>query len=263
MIAALAADWQLDVDGRHDGATNMAVDLARHDLARRDGVATLRLYGWTRPTLSFGRNERAIGRYDAARLAAAGVDAVRRPTGGRALLHAREVTYCVTAPLNGLPPAAAYRAINGVLRDGLERLGVRVAVAAPRGRSLRPEGAACFAEPSAGELVIGDAKLVGSAQLIEGGALLQHGSILLEDDQARLATLRSPGAGGPLPAPAVATLATALGRAVTFNEVADALAAALDRAVTSVRPAESDAGGSASVAAHRARFTDPGWTWRR
>lgn len=263
MIAALAAHWQLAVDGPRDGASNMAVDVARLDRARRDGIATLRLYGWTRPTLSFGRNERTAGRWDRERLEATGVDAVRRPTGGRALLHAREVTYCVTAPLGAIAPATAYRAINALLRDGLARLGVGVTVAAPQGRALRPEGAACFAEPSAGELVVGDAKLVGSAQLLEGGALLQHGSILLEDDQARLASLRLAGNGPAVPIGAVATLASALGRTVTPAEVTDAISEALSSAVTSVRPAESDVGESAAVAAHRVRFTDPDWTWRR
>jgi lipoate-protein ligase A len=271
LIARLADRWDLRIDRPRDGATNMATDLALLDRARETGVATLRLYGWDRPTLSLGRNERAMGRFDAARLEHAGVAVVRRPTGGRALLHDREVTYSVTTPLDSSTAADAYRAINALLGDALARLGVSVTAAPRAGRPLRPEGAACFAEPAAGELVVGDAKLVGSAQVIEDDTLLQHGSILLDDDQSRIAELR---AGSPITsrdagmdantalAP-VATLRAALHREVAAAEVTAAIAEELEEAVTSVRVAESDEGISASVAALRARFTDPGWTWRR
>ncbi len=273
MIARLAPRWSLWLDTPRDGATNMAVDLALLDHARRTGDATLRVYAWGAPTLSFGRNERARDRYDRARLEASGVATVRRPTGGRALLHHREVTYSVTARLGEVSPSDAYRAINALLAAALERIGVAVEVAAPATRMLRPDGAACFAQPSAGELVVGGAKLVGSAQVIEGGALLQHGSILLDDDQQLIAALRA-GARGrvaaaerraddPEATAPVATLRGALGRDVSHGEVADALAATWSAAVTSVRVDESAPGISASVAAHRARLSDPAWTWRR
>lgn len=268
MIARLAPRWSLWLDTPRDGATNMAVDLALLDRARRTAGATLRVYAWASPTLSFGRNERARGRFDAARLARSGIQAVRRPTGGRALLHHHEVTYSVTARLGDVPPADAYREINALLRSALARLGVRVEVAAPAARPLRPDGAACFAQPSAGELVLDGAKLVGSAQVIEGGALLQHGSILIDDDQRLIGSLREVPSAPSLatvaetPAP-VATLRRALGREVDHAEVAEALAAAWSAAVTSVRVDESATGISASVAAHRARLSDPAWTWRR
>ena len=262
-LHAIAAHWRLAIDAPADGATNMATDVVNHDRARRSGHATLRLYGWSQPTLSFGRNERSRGRYDPARLAQAWIDVVRRPTGGRALLHHREVTYCVTAPLGACTPANAYRSINALLRASLERLGVRATLATPRGRAMRPDGAACFAEPAAGELVLDEAKLVGSAQLIEGGALLQHGSILLDDDQSRIVGLRASGtSANPTIAP-VATLRRALGRGIGPSEVTRAIVETLRSAVTSVHSAESDEGISASVAAHRVRFTDSGWTWRR
>ncbi len=268
----IAARWRWRHDAGADGATNMAVDAALLDHARRTGEATLRIYDWARPTLSFGRHERTRGLFDAAHLATRGVDAVRRPTGGRALLHHREVTYSVTAPAAGATLGESYRAINALLRDALARLGVHAAEA-PRAsgqaRALRPEGAACFAEPSAGELTVGGAKLVGSAQLREDGAFLQHGSILLEDDQSGITALRVGAADGTLlPLAPVATLRSATGRAVAPLEVRDALLAALEDAcaragVTSPSPIESDSGIVAAVAEHRARFTDPAWTWRR
>ena len=76
----------------------MALDEALMSRARRSGETVLRVYGWAAPTLSFGRHQRALGEYDEAALLRAGVGVVRRPTGGRALLHDREVTYSVTAP---------------------------------------------------------------------------------------------------------------------------------------------------------------------
>jgi lipoate-protein ligase A len=263
LIARLADRWELRLDTPRDGATNMATDVALLDRSRESGVASLRLYGWEVPTLSFGRNERTLGRFDAERLARTGIGVVRRPTGGRALLHHREVTYAITTPLGDLTPAQAFAAINDLLGTALARLGVPVSAAARVGRPLRPEGAACFAEPSAGELVVGKAKLVGSAQVIEGDALLQHGSILLDDDQSRIAELRLQASPANDHLAPVATLRSALGREVEATEVTAAVIEELREAVTSVGVAESDEGISASVAAHRARFIDPDWTWRR
>lgn len=279
-LRALAPRWRLLVSPPADGATNMAVDAALLADARCSGAATLRVYGWARPTLSLGRHERARGRFDAAALEAQGVEVVRRPTGGRALLHHREVTYSVTAPAT-LPMSASYAAINALLLDALRALGVAAAPAAPARRPLRPEGAACFAEPAAGELVVDGAKLVGSAQLREEGALLQHGSILLADDQWRIDLLRrhQPDAGhdagrdtdraggdDALPrAAAAATLESLLGRSVPPEEVAAALAAALGRALgAEPEPAALD---TPSLRDDLARlviaFADPSWTWRR
>ncbi len=261
-LGALAGRWRLLREAAQDGATNMATDAALLAHARRTGEGVLRIYAWQRPTLSLGRHERARGLFDPARLDAAGVDVVRRPTGGRALLHHREVTYAVAAPAL-LPLGDSYAAINALLLGALGRLSVRAALAAPAARPLRPDGAACFAEPAAGELVVGGAKLVGSAQLREDGALLQHGSILLDDDQPLIARLRAPGAGSEAARPVApaGTLRTALGREVAFAEVADALEAELDAGRTA---SPLDAGLLADDLARLViAFRDPAWTWRR
>ena len=254
--------WRFLDSGALEGAEQMAIDAGLMDRARRTGEAVLRVYAWHRATLSFGRHESAKGRFSPAVLEAAGVSVVRRPTGGRVLLHDHEVTYSVTAPANeGEPLRASYRNINGMLLDALLRLGV-VATEATHGGALRPARAtllACFAAPSAGELVVGNRKLVASAQVRERGALLQHGSILVEDDQPRITSLASGGLTAAMPA---ATLRTCLGRAPAYAEVRDALRLALVAAVprvTALDPAES------SAYAHplRARFANAEWTWRR
>ena len=237
----------------------MALDAGLMERARTTGEAVLRVYAWARPTLSFGRHENVLGRFDADSLARAGVGAVRRPTGGRVLLHDHEVTYSVTTPTRDDEPlSGSYRGINTLLVAALERLGVTVAEAG-NGEALRPGGVACFAEPSTGELVIGDRKLVGSAQVRERGALLQHGSILIADDQARITTLALAPVTPPLPA---ATLSASLGRAPSYEEVRDALFGALGTSVTAVEPLDTAAAAS-TAAPFRARFADKEWTWRR
>ena len=242
-----------------DGAELMALDAGLMDRARGTGETVLRVYAWLRPTLSFGRHESVRGRFTADTLGRAGVCVVRRPTGGRVLFHDREVTYSVTAPATeGDTLGVSYARINALLLGALARLGVRAAVAPP-GRAARPGGVACFAEPSPGEIVVGARKLVGSAQLRERGALLQHGSILVGDDQPRIAEL----AVGPMtPALPAATLAESLGRTPSYGEVRDALRSALC-AVTSNVSALDSSEAARFAPPHRERFASTEWTWRR
>ncbi len=269
-LLALAPRWRFLDSGAADGTTNMATDSALMAHARRTGLATFRVYAWDRPTLSLGRHERARDRFDPARITARGIGIVRRPTGGRALLHHREVTYSVIAPVGPLSLGESYAVINTLLLQALAGLGVAATVVTAARRPLRPEGAACFAEPGACELAVGGAKLVGSAQLREEGALLQHGSILLADDQRTIDALRS-GDAAALPVTAsAATLGAILGREVGYGEVRDALAGAFGRATGAQLDsaiADQTATESASLRADIARltiaFAAPSWTWRR
>ena len=294
-LAALRAlPWRVLRSGPGDGLTNMATDLALLDHARRTGEATLRLYAWARPTLSLGRHERGRGVFDLRALRESGIDLVRRPTGGRALLHDHEVTYAVAAPTAAGTLGETYRAVNALLLAALRSLGVRVDEAARTSRGarggegvraddaghhpasvtpLRPDGAPCFAEPSAGELVVDGAKLVGSAQWRDGGAWLQHGSILLEDDQPRIAGLRrtadAPGTGPAVvpPAPAstaaAATLRAALGREVAPTDVEEAIVRAFHDGLGPLvdLPAAPLSGGD--LRRHLEALADPTWVWRR
>lgn len=235
----------------------MAVDHALFERAASADEAVLRIYTWVRPTLSLGMHERA--RLDPEKAVAAGVDVVRRPTGGRALLHHREVTYSVTAPLRGISLGESYRAINAILLDALLRLGVSASEAERRGRPLRPDGAACFAEPNAGELVVDGRKLVGSAQRRDEQALLQHGSILLANDQSLVASLR----GQSDALPAAATLSESLQRDVSVEEVVAALSAALHHAVPSQVTAFDDSEFLTRIPPLLEHYLDPRWTYRR
>ena len=254
-IARLA--WRMLLTPPFPGAENMACDLALMDRARRTGEAVLRVYSWREPTLSFGRNQKTAG-YDRGALERTGIAVVRRPTGGRAILHHREITYSVTAPAaDGEPIAAAYDWINGLLLRALRMLGVQAMIAMPSGRAPAPDANPCFAEPTAGEIILGGRKLVGSAQYREAGALLQHGSILISDDQSSLAALAGGGA-----APTPATLEQALGRAPDPAELYVALHAAMREDGIEPEPLAS-AELTDSIARHVPAFEDSQWTWRR
>jgi lipoate-protein ligase A len=255
--------WHFLPSPAADGAYNMALDdaLMRRAAASPGANAVFRVYGWSSPTLSLGRNQRARGCYNLADAQRLGVGIVRRPTGGRALLHNREITYSVTMPCASPTAAsAAYDFINDVLLAGLRALGVR-AQRATRTAAPPPGLRPCFDVPSEHEIVVGKRKLVGSAQWRHDGALLQHGSILVRDDQALIERLlREPVGATPL----AATIADAIGREPALDEVAGVLHRALSNATG------SDVGSLAlddqlrhETSRLQDGYLDDAWTWRR
>jgi lipoate-protein ligase A len=241
----------------------MARDTALLARAARTGETVFSVYSWAKPTLSFGRHQPAAGHYDPEKIHAAAVDVVRRPTGGRAILHNREVTYSVTAPLDDEPLRAAYTRINDILVDGLARLGVPATIAAPEGRSPVPSTRPCFELPSEGEVIAGGRKLVGSAQWRDENALLQHGSILVEDDQSLLPSLSIKSRTDTDAVIEPATLREMLGRCPDASEVANAMFEAVrsieDSEVT--RMAEEEI--REDTLRHVPQFASESWTWRR
>jgi lipoate-protein ligase A len=257
--------WRLLLAAPRSGAENMARDSALQVRAAQAGETVFSIYSWTRPTLSFGRHQPAAGMYDIEKLRSANVDVVRRPTGGRAILHDREVTYSVTAPLkNAAPLRETYARINRILLDGLRRLGADVELASPRERAPAPSMRPCFETPGEGELVARGSKLVGSAQWRDEGALLQHGSILVDDDQSALPLFAAAGArasSDSIPRPA--TLHALLGRSPNVAEVASAMFDAVrsleDEGATQMAEEEI----RAETMRHIPQFLDEGWTWRR
>jgi lipoate-protein ligase A len=255
--------WHLLLTEPLSGAENMALDEALLQRARTRHAYVMRVYAWAAPTLSLGRNQRALGVYDRTIATRRAVSLVRRLTGGRAVLHHREVTYSVTGPANGdVTLRGTYNGINRILLSALRLLGVEAALAGASARTFPVPGSApCFELSAPGEVVLHDRKLVGSAQLREDGAFLQHGSILIDDDQGRVAEL----ATVPVPAPTpAATLREALGRAPSLYEVADALFAAVrTNADAAATPLVVDDDLSRSMRAAQARYTDDSWTWRR
>lgn len=258
--------WLFFVTPAADGARNMALDEALMRRAARSGAAdaVFRVYSWSTPTLSLGRNQRARGCYDEAGARRLGVSFIRRPTGGRALLHHHEVTYSATLALAHPDGAGvAYDFVNGVLLAALTRLGV--AAARPTATTSLPPGLRpCFDVPAQHEIAVDGRKLVGSAQWRRGDALLQHGSILVRDDQPLISQLLTPESAVTTPTPAAATLAEALGYEPSVDQVAGTLRDALQEATS--RPIEGfvgDAELEADAGRLRETYESDAWTWRR
>jgi len=219
--------WRLIVDGDLPGASNMARDLAILE-AVSEGVSppTLRLYGWDPPCLTLGRHQ-GDEAADFDFCSAEGIDVVRRPTGGRALLHHLELTYAVVAPLGRGPlPRGlqdAYRMICGALVQAMRALGVNaeltggdVNLQLPGPRSTVP----CFEAPAGGEVVVGGRKLIGSAMRAHAGTILQHGSILLDwDGRLQAGTMGLANDNGLRPH--ITTLGSELDRPVGRTDLSD------------------------------------------
>jgi lipoate-protein ligase A len=242
----------------------MARDLALQARATKTGETVFSVYSWSRPTLSLGRNQPARGRYDLAKIRDAELDVVRRPTGGRAILHHREVTYSVTAPVNDAGSLQeTYARINRILQLGLSGLGVFVEPAVSSHHAPPPSVRPCFELPSQGELIAEGAKLVGSAQWRDDGALLQHGSILVDDDQSSLLEFSTATRFTTDSLAAPATLRALLGRAPAPDEVADAMFEAV-RELEDTDAAGLDEDDVRAAALERVpQFLDEDWTWRR
>lgn len=259
----------------------MAVDEALLESVHSGGPPVLRFYTWKPACLSLGRNQPARDIYDTRRAAALNVDIVRRPTGGLAVLHDRELTYCVLAPLAPFGgPRAAYAGINRALVEGLRILGVAAEQAVgvrsrgPLGHTTDP----CFQAPAAGEVVAMGRKLVGSAQRCERGTLLQHGSILLSGSQNRvLDLLCAPAPGRPVHAPGSArpaagltghdgsiTLRELLGNEPSTGDLLSAMRSGFERMFgTRLAPEPLARGERARAHMLADRYRNREWTWRR
>lgn len=222
--------WRLIIDGRVPGATNMAVDGAVLASRRAGSCApTLRLYRWEVPTVTLGRFQKLDG-VDLEACERRGFDVVRRPTGGRGVLHDDELTYSVVADLaDGAPRGvvASYQHISNALAEAYRALGVDAELTR---RSRGPAGsAACYLHATPADLSLGAAKLSGSAQVWSGDAVLQHGSFVrTRDTEAEAEVFRLDEKGRASLTGSTATLADALGAAPTVEEIAEAAVRAFE-----------------------------------
>jgi len=212
----------------------MAVDEALLErVIAGDSPPILRLYAWEPACLSLGQAQ-PVADVDRQRLAAAGWKLVRRPTGGRAILHKDELTYAVIAPVNEPHVQGtlleSYLKLSMGLKTALGLLGLAVTAredsnAAQVARSRNP---VCFEEPSSYEILFQDKKIVGSAQARRGNAFLQHGALPLSGEITQITQVLNfanektrKTAAEKLQARAI-TLENALDRVVSWGEAADA-----------------------------------------
>jgi lipoate-protein ligase A len=217
--------WRYIDSGPASGAENMAIDEELLDHAARvGGPPVLRFYTWDPPAVSLGRFQEeatAVNR-DACRHR--GIDVVRRVTGGRAVLHYRELTYSIISRADNdrfpTDVIGTYKVIAAGLLAGLRNLGIPAEMAARSARhsdrlARARKDPACFSTPSLYELLVHGRKIIGSAQRRIPGAFLQHGSILLEYD-GKMEGAVIPGGGL---AHAVTSVREVLGRAVPIDEI--------------------------------------------
>lgn len=186
--------WRLIDSGRCGAAFNMALDEAIATRVRRDGLSpVLRLYGWDRPSLSLGCFQKA-SEVDAGYCRSRGIPIVRRPTGGRAILHDEELTYSFAATTgSGLFSHGlldSYRKVAAAFHLAFQKLGVRAEAKERREKGRVLAGSPlCFQSSSYGEILVEDKKVVGSAQKRWEDGMLQQGSfpyVFREDEIRRI-----------------------------------------------------------------------------
>lgn len=205
--------WRMVVTQSDSAAYNMAVDEAIFNACRRGAARpTLRLYTWRPPAVSLGYGQTLETELDPRRCRAYGIDIVRRPSGGRAVLHDEELTYALILPVGfgdtGRSAYEVYRWMSDLLIGALRDMGVpaelavNLEVSEPDENAAQVDGdtdedalssnereGACFTQTTRYEIEVHGRKLVGSAQRRANGYLLQHGSLLLGPGHKRLPLL--------------------------------------------------------------------------
>jgi lipoate-protein ligase A len=220
--------WRLIDSGPNLGAYNMAVDeelLARAQAGEK--VPVLRFYAWDPPAVSIGRFQKMEEAVNAGACKQRGIDIVRRITGGRAVLHNKELTYSIIASTDDLffpkNVLGTYKLIAAGLLQGLTNLGIPAEMVSRSSRHAalvqkEARDPACFSSPSWYELLAHGKKIIGSAQRRLSGAFLQHGSILMDYDAALEAGVIPGGSRGDV----VTSIKQELGREVSREEVMNA-----------------------------------------
>ncbi|MDR7075067.1 lipoate-protein ligase A [Neobacillus niacini] len=191
--------WRFIDSGNCSPSFNMALDEALLDWHSEGKIPpVIRFYGWKPATLSIGYFQKVEKEIDLEAVKAHGLGFVRRPTGGRGVLHEHELTYSVIVsedhPEMPKTVTEAYRVISEGILKGFHQLGLEAYFAVPKTDEERsalknPRSAVCFDAPSWYELVVEGRKVAGSAQTRQKGVILQHGSILLDIDEDKLFSL--------------------------------------------------------------------------
>ncbi len=189
--------WRFIYTPNLDPAMNMAIDEALMiSHANNESLPTLRFYTWIKPTLSIGYFQKASKEIDFNRVKNQDIGFVRRPTGGRAVLHDHELTYSVVIQeklmKNSQSVIEAYHYFSMGLLNGFRNLGLNAKLVSLTQEKEKYESlgsSACFDSPSWYELVVEGKKVAGSAQTRINGVIMQHGSILLDLDSELLFSL--------------------------------------------------------------------------
>ena len=198
-------EWRLIKDSYHTGFMNMAIDEAIM-IAHREGLVppTIRFYQWSPPAVSLGYFQNLEKEIDVDVCKNLGIDIVRRPTGGKAVLHDKELTYSFIIrenhPLVNDSILETYKKVSGGIIRGLSYLGIKAELvplreklkSTPSGNEAKSKiphsdiKSICFSVPSQYEVQVEGKKIVGSAQVRKREIVLQHGSLLIELEKDKL-----------------------------------------------------------------------------
>ncbi|WP_010303198.1 lipoate--protein ligase family protein [Kurthia senegalensis] len=195
----MAITWYFINSGACSPSYNMALDEALlHWHSNGEMPPVIRFYEWNPATLSIGYFQKAHRDVDFDQLHKHNVGFVRRPTGGRAVLHEHELTYSIVVSESypNMPKTVteAYRVLSEGLLNGFINLGLDAYFSVPQTEAeklalQKPKSAVCFDAPSWYELVVEGRKIAGSAQTRQEGVILQHGSLLIDLDQEKLLSI--------------------------------------------------------------------------
>jgi lipoate-protein ligase A len=210
------------------GSLNMAIDEYLFLSLDKTPQTYVRFYQWERPTVSLGYSQALEKTVDLDFCRRNGIDVVRRITGGKLVLHWREITYSISSSDTqtfSSTLAESYRLISNALITGLEKIGLRARLAGPPPSSYSKGNMPCFSYPARDEIEIAGKKIVGSAQKRVGSRFLQHGSIPLSAEEGLLKWAALPKEGNT--EIRMASLSQALGQPVSFEWAVERLAAGI------------------------------------
>ena len=256
----MASTWRLIRDGSRNAPLNMALDEAiMHAHSRGVSPPTIRLYGWESPSISLGyfQDVERSG-IDLQYCRDKGICLVRRPTGGKAVLHGHDLTFSIVAAETELPEGhrsvlASHRWLMTGIVKGFSILGLEVRLGSPIPSSQK--SADCFAHAAACDVVWGQHKLAGSAQVRRHGVILEQGSIPIRPPGTDPSAVFGLASAGHLPA---------LG-ALTGAEIEDAMVAgfrsSLGVEIVEGHLSEEEFGLSAELV--QTRFGSDEWTFGR
>jgi lipoate-protein ligase A len=216
-------EWDLIIENTPlDSSWNMAVDEYLFQSLTEEPQTIVRFYAWKNPTVSLGYSQKILEVADVEFCKKNGIDIVRRMTGGKLVLHHKEVTYSLASSDTEIFTATlvdSYRFISEALMKGLEKMGLTPSLASPAPQEYVRGNLPCFSYPSRNEVEVSGKKIIGSAQKRGGSKFIQHGSIPLEEDDELLTSITFlEGAGEEV---RMISLTEALGSAINFNRAVD------------------------------------------
>jgi lipoate-protein ligase A len=216
-------EWDLIINETPlDGSWNMAMDEFLFQSLADEPQTFLRFYSWKNPTVSLGYSQRVLEVADVEFCQKNRIDIVRRITGGKLVLHHKEITYSLassdteifTSNLND-----SYRLISEALMEGLKKMDLAPTLASPAPQEYVRGNLPCFSYPSRNEVEVFGKKIIGSAQKRVGTKFIQHGSIPLEEDDDLLTSISFlKGANEEV---RMISLTEALGRSIDFGQAVE------------------------------------------